>query len=138
MVTVRGGAAEDLEAVVGGGGAPAGQLGLGRVGTGQLAGRGGDADGPVEALDPGGHGEAEEPHRRLPGDPESVRDALRQPDHRPRLQVVELAAGLVVHGAGQQVEHLGLVLVDVQRGGHAGRLGHLQHREGAAAHPPPA
>jgi hypothetical protein len=38
---------------------------------------------------------------------------------------VELAAGFVVQGAGQHVEDLGLVAMDVQGGGDSGRLAPL-------------
>jgi hypothetical protein len=51
--------------------APAGELRLGRVGGGEPAGLGGDADGAVEALAPAGDAEGEEAHRYLAGDPEA-------------------------------------------------------------------
>lgn len=86
---------EHLEPVGGRGGAPAGELGLGRVGAGEGARVGPDADGPVEVLDPSGQAQGEEPCRGVAGDPEAMRHVLGQPDQAAGGEPVELAAGLV-------------------------------------------
>jgi hypothetical protein len=52
--------AEHLEPIGGRGRVPASDLGLGRVGAGQGAPLGGDADGSVEPFEAAGQGEAEE------------------------------------------------------------------------------